>query len=259
MSATPKTSHCARSRYIDWMDQLTATRGREPRLSPVPIEDRQSSVATVVARLAFQELDVDHEGLLSRKYLQRAFKHNDRFREFMMPLLSLPGFVTLQTTPEKQWDRIVVALEGALLPADDGGSDDVVYESSFVAFFEAVSFESMQSLSPPRRPSPRRMRTDAFVRKRTNPGEPATLWELPTARGEEPIGFVPLRGAQSLPRLPIRAPLSPLRSPSPPPPVVLAASSDCRAAHLPPIQSSNSPIVMQGGRASPSTLQRAWR
>lgn len=155
---------------------------------------------------------------LSRIVLLNALKDDDSFIALLRPLLALPGCPAV----------------GAAVEAMGQPGADSVTITDFVGFFEKVASTSIRRLSPRRRRSPRRTRaspspthgmlgspveaedddhgasrpTEAgacFIRKRIDPDavSPA-LWNLPTARGSEPIGygFVPIRTAHSLPRLP---------------------------------------------------------
>ena len=291
-----------KARFIDWMNALTSDPSTDTvRLSSGPsllpaseqrADDRQNSVATVVATLAFQELDVKHEGYLSREFLLRSYKQSCRFRDFMLPLLSLPGLTPHHHHQQQQnesrqqqlqqpggtvadssrrWKSMLKAMETIKRPADDREvweeeEEDYVPLAAFVAFFEAASHHSMRPLIP-RRPIPRQgVQGEAdFVRKRFDPNhaEPATMWELRTARGAEPWtirttgsaapGFAPrhmrLASSPSLPQIVHHSRSSPTTLPTQ---TVAEPRGSMRGrSMLPTVEKERSSPAASHGRISP--------
>jgi len=302
-----RTRKASRAQFLDWMGDiavptarakkagrslsptLTRTSTQHGRVSPTPAEQ---NVASVVARLAFSELDEDHVGMLSRDMLLRAFKHDERFRELMLPLLSLPGFaaISVAADPNLRWNALMEAVDAdshaQSADGQPGEADDEDFVSycqrlesqsalhvpmldgvgleTFVAFFDGLSRSSMKTLSP-RRPSPRRTKNAAAehsVRKRVDPNaEPPLMWDLPTARGTEPIThrtLASLTCSRSLPSLHLHPHViqSPLARSSPPP----DASNQL---NLPSIDDRDHRVrgrlSPSHGRISPSPMSRVWR
>ena len=245
-----------KARFQDWMDVQfpvhtgCATSGAHlGRVSPTgrassTAAPEHNRVATVVARLAFLELDSNHEGILSRTHLRRAFKHDPRFREFILPLLSLPGFrSSASVEPNLRWDRMLSEIDIVSCGAGEDVVEDGTSLATFVEYFASVSRSSMQVLSP-QRPSPRRSRSTAepFMRKRVDPHlETANMWSLPNARGVQPMGFIPLTSSRSLPTLHTR----------------LSPTCGSRASPMPSTTSiieNTLPSIGGAGRTSPAQM-----
>ena len=234
-----------KARFVHWMESTwpdSPPAGRSPLAGSRTALPAQNGVATVVARIAFLELDAEREGQLTLKFLRRSFVHDARFREVLLPLLSLPCFTAqLYLDANRQWESM---LQTMVLSMDGGcgvceGNEGAVDLPTFVAFFARASSSAMRTLSP-RRPSPRhRSKVEGFVRQRVDPNvQSACLWTLPTARGVQPIG-APLAASRSLPQLQARSPCPPPLSLSPQaPPALQRTTSHGTVERLPSIVNS---------------------